>query len=48
MEDIPIGQLGQHAVPLAQAEFGLENVTAKIQIQKMEGKIAHFLELIKK
>lgn len=44
MEGMPNGRCGQHAVSLAQAEFGPENVTVQILSRKMEETIVPFLE----
>ena len=48
MEGMPHGRCGQHAVSLAQAEFGPENVTAQTLNRKMVEKIVLFLEWLKR
>ena len=48
MEDMLNGRCGQHAVSLAQVEFGPENVTAQTLSRKMVETIAPFLEWLKR
>lgn len=48
MVDTPNGLLGQRAVPLAQADYNIENASVKIQRNEMAGRIAHFWDRIKR